>query len=388
MGRVFVLGISPLLIPKLPPAEVLVGSANHLELYPDFQGEKLLLKPPFTPLFNSVEEVIVRGDAVILATGDPLFYGIAQAVVKRFGPAVVEVVPNVSHMQLAFSRMGVSWQDAGFLSLHGRGMDGLLRAFTLAEHYLFLFTDPSNNPSAVARHLLDAGVEGVKMWIFSRLGEDDEEVLVLSADQATTATFREPNCVVLEKVKPGKACHFPPDSSFRTAPGLLTKGPLRAMVLSLVSPSPDSVVWDVGSGSGAVAISLSPLVNRVYAVESDPKHLEILRTNRRIHGAWNVIPVAGEAPKVLEGIPVPDRVFVGTGGERLGEILEECWRRLTPGGILVATVVTLRGKRSLLEWGKGEIISLELARGSVMEEPGFLVPSKPVWVLKAVKDGV
>jgi len=104
---------------------------------------------------------------------------------------------------------------------------------------------------------------------------------------------------MLEKVEPGKPCHFPPDSPFRTAPGLLTKGPLRAMVPSLVSPSPSSVVWDVGSGSGAVAISLSPLVDRVYAVENEPKHLEILRANRRVHGAWNVIPVAGEAPGVL-----------------------------------------------------------------------------------------
>jgi precorrin-6Y C5,15-methyltransferase (decarboxylating) len=322
---------------------------------------------------------------VILATGDPLFYGIGPMVVERFGRERVEIMPNLSYLQLAFSRMGEPWQDARFFSLHGRGMEGLLRALTLAPRFLFLFTDPDNNPAKIARFLLDAQVEGVSMWVFVRLGRVDEEVLRLSLKDAASGSFSTPNCVVLEKERETVPKPFIPDSQFKTDPGLLTKWPVRSMVLSLLNPKDNEIIWDVGAGSGAVSISLAPFVRTVYAIEQDQNHLSILKENRAIHGAWNVVPVAGKAPEVLETLPSPNEIFVGAGGERLCEILEACWNRLIPGGMLIATVVTLRGRRELLNWGRGEIWTVDLARGSISESPGFFESSRPVWVLASRK---
>ena len=385
MGRVFVLGTSHLYVPRLPSAVMLVGSRGNLALYPHFQGVKELLKPPFGPLFRKVEEHLGQGNVVFLATGDPLFYGVAQMVVKRFGPSRVEVVPNVSCMQLAFARMGVSWQEARHFSLHGRGWRGLLRALTLTPRYLFLFTDPSRTPQAIARYLLGAEVEGVKMWVFTSLGTHQEEVEVLTLEEGASRAFKEPNSVVLEKELGGVPHPFLPDEEFLSARGLLTKASVRSVVLSLLEPRPHYIIWDVGSGSGAVAISLSPLVDAIYAVEKKAEHLEILRRNRVNQGAWNVVVVEGEAPDVLEGLPSPQGVFVGAGGRRLGELLDFCWERLEPGGVLVATVVTLSGQRELLNWGRGELLSLSLSRGDLESSPGFLEPAKPIWVLKCVK---
>jgi len=364
---------------------MLVGSRGNLALYPHFQGVKELLKPPFGPLFRKVEEHLGQGNVVFLATGDPLFYGVAQMVVKRFGPSRVEVVPNVSCMQLAFARMGVSWQEARHFSLHGRGWRGLLRALTLTPRYLFLFTDPSRTPQAIARYLLGVEVEGVKMWVFTSLGTPQEEVEVLTLEEGASRAFKEPNSVVLEKELGGVPHPFLPDEEFLSARGLLTKAPVRSVVLSLLEPRPHYIIWDVGSGSGAVAISLSPLVDAIYAVEKKAEHLEILRRNRVNQGAWNVVVVEGEAPDVLEGLPSPQGVFVGAGGRRLGELLDFCWERLEPGGVLVATVVTLSGQRELLNWGRGELLSLSLSRGDLESSPGFLEPAKPIWVLKCVK---
>ncbi len=384
MGRVFVVGVSQA-FPKLPPASTLVGSKVHLDLYPHFEGERLLLKPPFESLFLSVEERLEEGDVVVLATGDPLFYGIAQRVVDHFGKDRVEVIPNLSYMQLAFARMGAAWQEAGFFSLHGRGFKGLLRALTLTKRHLFLFTDSENSPGRLARYLVDCQVRGVKLWVFSRLGMDDEEVVSLSPSEAADCAFAEPNCVVAEKEREVAPRVFLPDSEFRTAPGLLTKSQVRSMVLSLLEPDESKTFWDIGAGSGAVSISLSPLVETVYAVEKDPEHLSILRDNQARHGAWNLIPVAGRAPRALYQLPDPHGIFVGTGGELLEEILETCWHRLLPGGVMVATVVTLSGMRRLLEWGRGEVLSIALSRGMLEKRPDFLEPSKPVWVLMAKK---
>ena len=344
-----------------------------------------MLKPPFSPLFDQVEERLEEGDVVILATGDPLFYGIAEMVVKRFGHSMVRVVPNISYVQLAFARMGVSWQNAGFFSVHGRGLRGLLRAFTLAERYLFLFTDPENDPARIASHLLDRQVEDVRVWVFSDLEGPGEKVAYFSPGEAACLHFAQPNCVVLEKTRQVRPHPFIPDSNFMTVRGLLTKAPLRAMVLSLLSTDPGQVAWDVGAGSGAVSISLSPLVETVYAVERHEGHLGLLMQNRNTHGAWNVLPVKGEAPGVLKELPNPRSVFVGAGGELLLDILRTCWDRLEPKGVLVATVVTLKGRKSLLEWGKGEVFSLQLSRGELEASPGMMEPARPIWILRAYK---
>ena len=386
MGRVFVIGVSQAFPPKLPSASTLVGSKAHLDLYPHFEGERLLLKPPFEPLFSKLEERLEEGDVVVLATGDPLFYGIAQMVVNRFGKERVEVIPNLSYMQLAFARMGVAWQEAGFFSLHGRGFKGFLRALTLAKRHLFLFTDPENSPGRLGRHLVDCQVSGVRLWVFSRLGMPDEEVISLSPSEAADREFAEPNCVVLEKEREVAPRVFLPDSEFRTAPGLLTKSHVRSIVLSLLEPEESKTFWDIGAGSGAVAISLSPLVETVYAVEKDPEHLSILRENRVRHGAWNMLPVAGRAPRALYQLPAPHGVFVGAGGELLDSILETCWKRLLPGGVMVATVVTLSGMRRLLEWGRGEVLSITLSKGMIERRPDFLEPSKPIWIFKVKKE--
>ncbi|TAJ23293.1 MAG: precorrin-6y C5,15-methyltransferase (decarboxylating) subunit CbiE, partial [Nitrospirae bacterium] len=289
-------------------AGVLVGGERHLEFFPQFQGERIVLKDGLSSVLDRVVELAEEQNVCVLASGDPLFFGIGGLVIKRLGTEHVEIVPQPSSMQWAFARVGLKWDDASFLSLHGRSPDGFLTRLK-GQAKVAIFTDEKNSPPILARRMAEHGETAWIAWVCENLGGPDERVRRFDvADLAACQDVGPLNVLLLVRSDPSwrVPCTIPflhEDAFAKRMPkkGLITKREVRLLSLAAMGIRPDSVVWDIGAGSGSVSIEAALLAPEglVYAVEVDPEGVEICRENLLAHAVDNVRVIAGRAPEVL-----------------------------------------------------------------------------------------
>jgi precorrin-6Y C5,15-methyltransferase (decarboxylating) len=360
MTKIYVLGVGedgPAGMPAkaldlVRSARLLAGGTRHLGFFPDHPGPKVVIKGTLEPLFAALEHT--EGHAVVLASGDPLFYGIGSRLVERFGVQHVEVWPSVSSMQLAFARLGLGWDDATLYSVHARGMKGLARL--VASHpKVGLFTDDVSSPSAIGRYLAQWGLGDVSMFVGERLGGSKERCWMGTALQAADLVFDPLNVVVLinrhVRIWATPGIHEDEFQQRKPLKGLITKWEVRVLALSRMSVAPAKVVWDIGTGSGSVAVEaalVDPSVT-VFAIEKNAEDCDIARQNFAKFITDNVELIHAVAPEACEALPDPDAVFVGGSGGRLAEILRVACIRLRKGGCLVADVATIENLREALE---------------------------------------
>jgi precorrin-6Y C5,15-methyltransferase (decarboxylating) len=328
----------------------LVGGERHLAFFPEFRGERLVLGGGLGATLERVAAIADEHNVCVLASGDPLFFGVGAQVIARVGAEHVEVIPHPSAMQWAFARVGQRWDDASFISLHGRPREGLLTRLRRSAK-VALYTDATNSPAAIAAHLGAHGETAWRAWVCENLGGPDERVRAFDLATLATCTDVAPlNVLVLVRAdpawRPPPAIPFLHEDAFaKRMPkkGLITKREVRLLALASLGLREESVVWDIGAGSGSVAIEaamLAPL-GRVYAIEIDPEGVELCRENLRAHAVDNVRVVAGRAPEALAELETPDAVFVGGSKGSMEEIIEVALDRLQPGGRLVVNTITL-----------------------------------------------
>ncbi|MBE3603280.1 precorrin-6y C5,15-methyltransferase (decarboxylating) subunit CbiE [bacterium] len=361
-------GLSSRAMGAISAARVLAGGERHLAFFPQFEGERIVFKDGLARALERVAEAANENNVCILASGDPMFFGVGAAVIKRLGAEHVEILPHPSSMQWAFARAGMKWDDAAFISLHGRSREGFLTRLRACAK-VGVLTDPDNTPARLAALMLEHGQVGWRAWVCENLAGPDERVRTFSiAELAGCADIGPLNVLIL--VREGQAWTPPPaipfiheDDFAKRMPkkGLITKREVRLLSLAAMRIRCDSVVWDIGAGSGSVSIEAAMLAprGRVYAVEVDPEGVEICRENLRAHAIDNVRVIAGRAPEVLADLETPDAVFVGGSKGSMDEIVEFALERLRPGGRLVANAITLENS--------GEIYSALRKRGIVPE---------------------
>jgi precorrin-6Y C5,15-methyltransferase (decarboxylating) len=361
-------GLSSRAMGAISAARVLAGGERHLAFFPQFEGERIVFKDGLARALERVAEAANENNVCILASGDPMFFGVGAAVIKRLGAEHVEILPHPSSMQWAFARAGMKWDDAAFISLHGRSREGFLTRLRSCAK-VGVLTDPDNTPARLAALMLEHGQVGWRAWVCENLAGPDERVRAFSiAELAGCADIGPLNVLIL--VREGQAWAPPPaipfiheDDFAKRMPkkGLITKREVRLLSLAAMRIRCDSVVWDIGAGSGSVSIEAAMLAprGRVYAVEVDPEGVEICRENLRAHAIDNVRVIAGRAPEVLADLETPDAVFVGGSKGSMDEIVELAMERLHPGGRLVANAITLENS--------GEIYSALRKRGIVPE---------------------
>lgn len=341
-------------------AEVLVGGRRLLAGFPDHPAERVVVGAEVGEAVAAVARAVRQGRRVaVLASGDPLFHGIGAAVIEAVGREAVEVIPHVSSVQLAFARLRLPWDDAALVSVHARPLAELLPAVR-ARPKVAVLTGGRHTPGAVAAFLLEQGLRGWRAWVGENLGAPEERVVGCALEELPGQEFAPLNVLVLldparlpgEGRGRGDAAggRWPvvglPDDAFeqrRPLRGLITRQEVRLVTLARLELPPAGVVWDVGAGTGSVAIEAARLAPaaRVFAVERNPEDAGRVRRNAERFGAPNVAAVLGEAPAALAELPDPDRVFVGGTGGRLVEVLETVAARLRPGGRLVLNAVTL-----------------------------------------------
>jgi len=361
-------------------ADLLIGENHTLALVPDAPGERLVVG-------TSVEEAVQRieatphGKVVVLAVGDPLFYGLARYLCDKLGKDRFEVVPHVSSMQLAFARVKESWEEAFLTNLATHEVQTVLEQIRGAEK-VGLFTSDASPPSAVARTLLDLGIDYFTAYVCENLGSPDERVTQGELGEIAEHEFAPLNVMILVR-KPevpdrpsemiGRRLFGNPDATFlqsKPKRGLLTPAEIRSMALAEMDLGPASVVWDIGAGSGSVAIEAAQIASqgKVYAIEMDPEDHHLIIQNAKRFGVPNLVPVLGRAPEAWEDLPEPDSVFVGGSGRGISRLVDAAYQRLRGGGRLVATMGSLDNVTEVQQLLRGycpnvKVWMVNLARG-------------------------
>ena len=334
-------------------AELLIGEDHALELVPDTGAERLEVG---TSLDQAVERIEASPEKkiVVLASGDPLFYGVARYLCDRLGKQRFEVLPHVSSMQLAFARVKESWEEAFLTNLATHGLQSVLEQIRTAEK-VGLFTSEACPPALVARTLLEARIDYFTGYVCENLSSPDERVTRGELHELAEQEFAPLNVMILVR-KPdvpdrpaelaGQRLFGNPDNSFhqlRPKRELVTPAEIRSMALAELDLGPASVVWDIGAGCGSVSIEAAQIARegKVYAVEQDLEDHQLIVDNSQRFGVSNVMAVLGRAPGALKDLPEPDAVFVDGSGRDICNLVEAVYRRLRPGGRLVAILASL-----------------------------------------------
>jgi precorrin-6B C5,15-methyltransferase / cobalt-precorrin-6B C5,C15-methyltransferase len=372
-------------------AQVLVGGRRLLDYFPQHPAGKIVLgKDPESVIVKLAEQAEDRL-VVVLASGDPNFYGIGPLVVRILGAENVVLYPNLTAVQAAAARLAVPWDRGRVVSLHGRGWEHLDAA--MAEPGLvFIYTDPVHSPGAIAQRLLARGRNKTRLCVLEDLGAAGERFAWLSLEEAASRTFSPLNMVVLDQAADSLAppgLHLGmPEEAYASEAGLITKAEVRAAVLAKLELYPGQVLWDVGAGSGSVGLEASLLVGsgRILAVEKNRERAQQISANREKFRVANLEVVCGEAPACLAELPPPDRVFIGGGGEALAAILREVLGRLRPGGLVVLTATLLEtleeARRALRQENRrAEVVQLQVSRGRPLSGGNYLQALNPVWIV-------
>jgi precorrin-6Y C5,15-methyltransferase (decarboxylating) len=369
--------------------EVVVGSARHLAMLQGHRGQKIAWR---TPLEATLEDLAARRGrpVVVLASGDPMCFGVGELLARRFPVAELRILPAPSVFSLVCARLGWSRLEIEAISLHARPQSVLHRHLAPGARLVVLSHD-GETPDRIATLLGERGFGLSRMLVFEHLGGPGERCTEATAATWQSATFKALNTVAIECAhEPGAAIRAGvpglPDEAF-TSDGMLTKREVRAATLARLMPLAGQRLWDVGAGSGAVAIEWLRAVRRgaAVAIERDAGRCELIRANAEALGTPEVEVRHGDAPACLAGLPAPDAVFVGGGATAEG-LLDACWQALPPGGRLVANVVTLEGERALLAWQAnhgGELIRIAVARVDRVGSYHGWRPAMPVTQLAA-----
>ncbi|MGM0486250.1 MAG: precorrin-6y C5,15-methyltransferase (decarboxylating) subunit CbiE [Planctomycetota bacterium] len=340
---------------------------------------------------------------VVLADGDPLFYGTARFLCDRLGKDRVEVVPHVSSMQLAFARVKEQWDEAYLTNLAHQDLDRAIERIRSAER-AGIFTTEQISPAVVARALLDRGIDYFTGYVCENLGSPDERVTHAELSEIAQQLFSALNVMILVR-KPGMPdrpremvghrLFGNPDETFlqsRPKRGLLTPAEVRCIALAEMDLGPSSVVWDVGAGSGAVAVEAALLApgGQIYAIEMDAEDYQLITENADRFSATNLIPVLGQAPDAWETLPDPDAVFVGGAGRQVSQIVEKAFARLRPGGRIVTNVVSIENVRDVQHGvrrlaGESNIWMINIARGTQQLESTRFDSTPPTFLIGARK---
>lgn len=360
MSEIFIFGVSGEKLPKeqlrkIASCSAVVVSSRHQALLKGMEIHRI----PIAPVEEMVFELAValnEGDVAVLASGDPLFFGIGRTLLERFGEEQVHISPALSAVQLACTRFKLPWDDLPLISLHGRSPGDIVGRI-LSKPKVMLFTDHRNSPDCIAQELLDIlekhqdyiRKKRIRIRVAENLGLKDERLCSGTLKDIAGQRFSPLNVMLIEQ-------HLEKTASQDTAAdflfglqedeidhsrGLITKDEIRAVVLHRLRLPHKGVVWDVGGGSGSVSVEAARLCPdlTLYIIEQKEEGQENIRANIMRYGLYNIKLICGQAPEVFSDLPDPDRVFIGGSKGLLAEIIPCCAQRLTARGRIVASAV-------------------------------------------------
>jgi len=378
-------------------ADILVGGRRHLEQFNDIPAQKKPIGKDINGIIEFVRAQSKLQKIVVLASGDPLFYGIGARMADALGARRVRIYPNISSVAAAFARIKEPWDDAAIISLHGRKNDDRLFSAMEGENKIAVFTDPKKNPAWLAARLIEKEFLNFKMCVLEALGNDSERFDWYPLPEAAKMKFAEPNMVVLKRSplesKPNKKLHLgAPDTWYDHRGGLITKSEIRAIALSKLRLEPHHTLWDLGAGSGSISIEAALFIKKgkILAVEQNPVRIEHIKNNKKQFNVGNLKVVQAELPEGLSRLPRPDRIFIGGGGNDLKAIVTAGAKYLKPAGRLVINTVLIPNLQMAMATlnqlkFETEVIQVQINRSRQMPWAERFEAQNPVWIISGFR---
>lgn len=369
--------------------DVLVGGERHLQFFPSFEKEKKVIKGSLSALVTDLQEE--TRNVVILVSGDPLFYGLGSVLAKKIP---LEIYPYTSSIQLAFSIMQESWQDAYIVSLHGRSIKGFAQKID-GRKKVAILTDDTNSPQAIATYLKRFNMTEYDAFVAENLQGENERCRYLSLDEMEQASFSSLNVVILkQRIAVERASLGIPDEAFhqrKPDKGLITKKEIRTLCLQALELKEVSIVWDIGTCTGSVAIEAAKIAREgaVYAIEKNEGDLENCLKNQLRHRV-DLTAILGKAPDRLEEFPDPNAIFIGGNGGNMAHLLETCITRLQPNGRLVMNIATIENLAEAMQHLKAlgcevSILQAQLSKSKPILHLTRFEPLNPIYIVTAKK---
>lgn len=352
-------------------------------------SERILIHKTVYEMLDYVADNYISKRLSILAAGDPMFFGIGRLVVERLGGETVDVYPDLSSLQVAFSRIKETSNNALLISLHGgpepekrRRLEYELRDLPelIKRHEkIGILTDRENNPGIIAKTIksqLPNFISEIKIYVCEKLGYHDEKIIRGTPDEISEISFEQPNVMIIITDTSGISTIKSRIPSFGLredeiihSKGLITKDEVRAVTLHKLRLPDTGVLWDIGSGSGSVSIEAARICPglKIYALEKEKERTDVIRENVRCMGISNIEIISGCAPATLGDMPAPDRIFIGGSDGRMREIIDVVGSTVS-AGIVVVNAVTIETLNEAVE---------------CLEEQGFTVSITEVSVSRS-----
>jgi precorrin-6B C5,15-methyltransferase / cobalt-precorrin-6B C5,C15-methyltransferase len=356
-NKILIIGLPPQGFSTLNPglkrrvsnAEILFCGNRFFKGLPTIQGKIHIIGDNLDEFITIIKSNIGHKRIVILASGDPNFFGIARYLVSKLGKNAIEIIPSISSMQIAFARIKESWDDAVFLSVHSRPIGKIIETVS-ANNKICLLTDEKNNPIEIARILRQSGITNRRVYVCQDLGSDKEKIIRTNLLNVENSKYSPLNIMIIirddNKYTMGHPVFGLSDDYFKRRnanKSLITKLEIRAVSLARLSLNEESTIWDIGAGTGAVSIEAASLSRKgqVIAIEKNEADVRVIKENIRRSGKHNIKVIHSTAPDGLENIPDPTAVFIGGSGGNLDGILKLVSKRLKNGGRVVINIATI-----------------------------------------------
>ena len=380
-------------------SDILAGGKRHLDLFKEYTGTKLPITGHISNLLSGIKDYMAEGlNIVVLASGDPLLFGIGNTIIKEFGLDSVDVYPGISSVQAALSRLGIETNNVLTINRHSDNKDPL--SGIAYYDVSVILTSEINTPSDIIRELTDRfpWASGWIGHICECMGTDDEHVRSGNLDKLSSISFfKTPNLLVIQNpypIKPysGSPCFGKQDIEYEHDSNMITHPEVRAVTLSKLKLTKSEVMWDIGAGSGSVGIEaalLNPLL-KVYCIDKNEQRMARVINNKETHNAYNVVPVIGNAIDVCPSLPLPDRIFFGGGGKDLYALLSFGRQALRKNGVMVINTVTLEAFEAarsfcMSEANEYDFVEINVSRQHSLAGYHILKPENPVSIFTVNK---
>jgi len=381
-------------------ADVLAGGKRHLSYFPNYSGQTIEITKDLQGFIETLQTFSAKDQKiVVLASGDPLFYGIGSYLSRHLGKDRVRVYPNINSVAAAFSKINESWHDATVISMHGRSFENKHFVEFRQQDKLAVLTDRQNIPSRISALLADHNITDFRICVFEQLGMDSESIQWFAPGELVGDEFSEPNLMIFlrqpteKTIKKQRLYLGMPDNSFQHERSLITKPEVRAVTLSKLVLESDSILWDLGAGSGSISIEASFFIKagQIYAVEKNESRIRDIKENQKQFGVPNLNVIYGVMPEAIDQLPDPDRIFFGGGGQNLVPIIQKSICKLRTGGIIVINTVLLKnmvGSLDVLEKEglETEVLQMQVNVGHEMPWNRMLKSQNPIWMVRGWKD--
>jgi len=391
--------VTPAAMRVIEGCDVLIGGKRNLELFKYMGKEEVIICGKLEIVETYIRENIGKKAIVVLASGDPGIFSISEFLKNNLPDVQIEVHPGISSLQYLCAKINKSWEDAFILSLHGRKTADISAAVR-KNGKVAIFTGGDFSPDKACRELACSGLKDVRVTVGENLSYADERIIAGTAEEIGKMKFDNLSVMLVENRRSSNSPHESwqfatsgiPDEMFVRGGIPMTKEEIRAVTLAKLRLKEDSVVYDIGAGTGSISVECGLMAKKghVYAIDKEREAIELIKKNALKFGVCNITAVEGEAPRALEGLPKPDRVFIGGSGGNMESILDWIFQtgarlRIVVNAAAVETVHEALEGLKKTGFACIDISCVSVSRGRLAGSKHLMQALNPVYIIGAEK---